>query len=454
MAATAIHAAVTIGRVAVAADAGNPMPAQTSPTDIRVSTLDNGIVTVLEQMPWVHSASLGVWIRAGSACETAETNGVSHLLEHLFFKGTPTRNVREIVETVEKSGGSANAFTGREHTCLYVKMLDTHLFEGLDLLSDILLNSLFCDFEKEKQIVLEEISSVNDNPEELLHDLFMADLWPDHPLGFPIAGARDVVAEIDVDQVRNYHKRQYIAENIVVAAAGNFDCDELLRRIEIAFKNVGNGQVCRNPSMPRPAQGVRRHDREIEQTHISLGAEGISAADDQRYTLAVLSAVLGGTAMSRLFQRVRENEGLAYSVYSFTSALERTGVVGIAAAVAPKNLDRTVEIVLDEIDRMRTEPVSADELSNAREYLKGSIILGLESTFNRMSRIARSHMYRGEIESIETVLERIDSVNAEDILQLANHVFGPGKEILTTLGPPREPIASHILERINPTATV
>jgi predicted Zn-dependent peptidase len=422
---------------AAADDVGRPMPAQAKPTDIRISTLDNGIAVLLEEMPWVHSASLGVWIKVGSSRESVATNGVSHLLEHLFFKGTPTRDARQIVEAVEKSGGSANAFTGRENTCLYVKMLDSHLHEGLDLLADILCNSLFCDFDKELQIVLEEIASVNDSPEELVHDLFMEDMWPDHPLGLPIAGKREGVSKLTIDQVREYYLRQYVADNIVIAAAGNFDSDDLLNRIGGRFAGMNTGTVEKGPAAPKQAAGVWEHTRDIEQTQISFGAAGVSACDDRRYTMAILSTILGGNAMSRLFQRVREAEGLAYSVYSFTSAMELTGTVGVSAAVTPQNVNRTMEIVLEEIDRMRTELVPSDEMHNAREYLKGSIILGLEGTFNRMSRMARGHMYRAEIEDTDIILERIDKVTPKDVQNLATQVFGREKETLTTLGPPK-----------------
>jgi len=416
-------------------------------TTIDCSTLDNGIVVLLEEVPWVHSASFGVWIRAGSSHERAVTNGTSHLLEHLFFKGTRTRDARQIVETVERSGGSANAFTGREHTCLYVKMLDTHLTEGIELLADIVRNSLFRDFEKEKRVVLEEISSINDSPEELVHDLFMKDLWPDHSLGFPIAGTREAVSGLDLDQIREFYSLRYRGGNIVIAAAGNLDVRKVLRQVTRHFGDIGDGDCERSGSEPRPVPGVRAHLREIEQTHICIGTTGVGADDPRRFSVALLSTILGGNAMSRLFQRVREVEGLAYSVYTFINVMERTGTIGISAAVARPNLERATEVILDEIDRVRTEPVPESELHDAKEYLKGSIILGLEGTFNRMSRLARSYLYRGEVESIEHVLDQIDRVETSDVQREACELLDPILQTVTTLGPADEAALRNVVNR-------
>jgi len=421
------------------------MARRVSVTNIKESTLANGTVVLLEEVPWVHSASFGVWVRAGSGHESAATSGISHLLEHLFFKGTESRDARQIVQAVERSGGTANAFAGREHTCLYVKMLDTHLPEGIELLADILRNSLFCDIEKEKQIVLEEIASVNDSPEELVHDLFMTDLWPGHALGFPIAGTRDAVMQLGIEQVRRFYRQRYRAGNIVISAAGNFDAGEVLRQVSEHFGDMDSGRAETDPSLPIASQGTRVHPRNIEQTHISFGSTGVSANDPRRFALALLSTVLGGNAMSRLFQRIREVEGLAYSVYSFLSTMEHTGTVGVSAAVAPPNLTRAVEVIIDEIERIRNEPVPTDELHDAKEYFKGSVILGLEGTFNRMSRLARSYLYRGEVEPIEAILDRIDRVQTTDIQRHARDLFDPQRQMLTVLGPADETALSNML---------
>jgi len=408
--------------------------------NVRSTTLDNGIVVLLEEVPWVHSASFGVWIRAGSSHETGVTNGISHLLEHLFFKGTPSRNARQIVETVERSGGTANAFTGREHTCLYVKMLDTHLPEGIELLADILRNSLFCEIDKEKHIVLEEISSILDDPEEYAHDLFMEDLWPDHPFGFPIAGTREAVSNLGLDQIREFYSQRYRGGNIVISAAGNFDENEVLKLVTKYFGDIEDGHAGVDISAPEPSPGIYVHPRDIEQTHINMGSSGLSATDPRRFSLALLSTILGGNAMSRLFQRVREVEGLAYSVYTFVSTMERTGTVGVSAAVAASNLARATEVILEEIQRVRSGPVPDDELHNAKEYLKGSITLGLEGTFNRMSRLAKSYLYRGKVETIETIIEQIEAVQIDDIQRSAQELLDPARQTVTTLGPADETV--------------
>jgi len=433
-----------------AATAVKPMPQRHIVTNVRSTTLDNGTVVLLEEVPWVHSASFGVWVRAGSSHETAAINGTSHLLEHLFFKGTPSRNARQIVETVERSGGTTNAFTGREHTCIYVKMLDTHLPEGIELLADILSNSLFCDIDKEKDIVLEEISSITDDPEEYVHDLFMKDLWSDHSFGFPVAGTREAVSGLGIEQIREFYRQRYRGGNIVISAAGNFDANEMLNLITRHFADIEDGHTEPDTSIPAASSGVYVHPRDIEQTHIILGSPGLSANDPSRFGLALLSTILGGNAMSRLFQRVREVEGLAYSVYTFVSTMERAGTIGVSAAVAASNLARATEVIVEEIERVRDESVPEDELRNAKEYLKGNITLGLEGTFNRMSRLAKSHLYRGKIETIESIIAQIERVQTAEIQQHARDLLDPARQTVTTLGPADGTVLHNAINRTNP----
>jgi len=427
-----------------------PMSQRQTVTNMRSTTLDNGTVVLLEEVPWVHSASFGVWVRAGSSHETAATNGTSHLLEHLFFKGTASRTARQIVETVERSGGSTNAFTGREHTCLYVKMLDTHLPEGIELLADILRNSLFRDIDKEKDIVLEEISSVNDDPEEYVHDLFMKDLWPDHSFGFPVAGTREAVSGLGIEQIREFYRQRYRGGNIVISAAGNFDANEVLNLVTRHFGDIEDGRTRPDTSIPAASSGVHVHPRDIEQTHIIMGSPGLSANDQRRFSLALLSTILGGNAMSRLFQRVREIEGLAYSIYTFLTTMERAGTIGVSAAVAAPNLARATEVIIEEIERVRNEPVPEDELHDAKEYLKGNITLGLEGTFNRMSRLAKSYLYRGKVETIESIIAQIEHVQTAELHQHARDLLAPARQTVTTLGPADETVLHNDINKTNP----
>jgi len=308
-------------------------------------------------------------------------------------------------------------------------------------------NSLFCDIDKEKHIVLEEISSILDDPEEYAHDLFMKDLWPDHSFGFPIAGTREAVSKLDLDQIRGFYRQRYRGGNIVISAAGNFDENDVLELVTRYFADMEDGQTGVDTSVPEPSPGIYVHPRDIEQTHIIMGSSGLSANDPRRFHLALLSTILGGNAMSRLFQRVREVEGLAYSVYTFVSTMERTGTVGVSAAVAASNLARATEVILEEIERVRNEPVPDDELRDAKEYLKGSITLGLEGTFNRMSRLAKSYLYRGEVETIEAIIEQIEGVQTAELQQHARDLFDPARQTVTTLGPADETVLGNAINR-------
>jgi predicted Zn-dependent peptidase len=397
--------------------------------------LSNKIKIVTERTPYLRSATIGVWIRAGSVNETPQTNGVSHLLEHLFFKGTKTRSARQIMEALEGMGGTANAFTSREYTCIYAKILDEHVDIAVELLADVLLNSTFRDLEKEKAVVAEEIQSYIDSPEEHVLDLLYSVMWHGHPLGFSITGSKRALARLNLRTVKNYYRRWYVPSNVLVAAAGNFDGGRLRRLFEKHFGGL-NGSHDRHPYAPPNTRARKKiFPRRIGQVHICLAVPGLRADDPKRYPFNLLANILGGSSISRLYQRVREDEGLAYQIHTFLSSFETTGLMGIYAALNPKQTQKAVDIIFEEMDSIRRKRIPEDELQKAKEQLKGNLVLSLESTSGRMMRLARSVLVLDRVESLKTVMQRIDNVSADDITELARDIFHNEALNVVALGP-------------------
>ncbi|MBN2309783.1 MAG: insulinase family protein [Candidatus Hydrogenedentes bacterium] len=405
-----------------------------------VRRLANGLTVLLEPLPYLRSVTAGLWIQAGSACERERQGGISHLLEHLFFKGTESRTARQLVEAVERYGGQLNGFTSRDYTCLYAKTLDTHAATGLEILADIALRSRFCDFDKERNVVLEEIASVEDVPEEYAHDLFALRLWPDHALGRPVTGTDESVSAITLDDVRAFYDTWYRAGNMILAVVGSFEPDAVFERIEAEFGPLPAGPAVAPGDAPefqppRFGAGSEAVHRDIAQTHLCLGFPGPTPTEPRRYVYDVLNSALGGGATSRLFDRIRESEGLAYSIYSMISCYRRSGYLGMYAAMAPENLERAAGLAFDEMRRFCDEPMAADELALNREQLKGGLLMSLERTFNRMVRLAKSMMYHGRIVPIEEVVAGIDAVTEAEVQQLACEAFTAEGCALVTLGP-------------------
>jgi len=397
--------------------------------------LSNGIEVITERLPQFRSATLGVWMRVGSVNETRENNGVSHLLEHLFFKGTKTRTARQIMESLEGVGGSANAFTSREYTTLYSRILDTHIDLAAEILADILINSTFPDLEKERAVIAEEIQSYIDTPEEHVLDLLSAVIWRRHSLGFTITGTKRSLARLNLQAVKNYYRTWYVPSNILIAAAGNFNNDALKDLFERHFGGI-EGTDNRRVYDPPNVRAIKKlFFRKIGQVHLSLGLPGVPADDPLRYPLNLLVNILGGSPLSRLYQRVREDEGLAYQVNTFVSSYERTGLVGVYAALSPKHTQKAADIIFDEMTSLKRKKVPDDELRSAKEQLKGNIVLSLESTSGRMHRLARSILSLGRVETLSTVMKHIDAVTADDILRLANDLFRNELLNVVALGP-------------------
>ncbi len=406
-----------------------------TPLDPAVHTLDNGLRVVCEYLPYVHSASIGAWIKTGSANEDPQVAGISHFLEHLLFKGTETRTARELMEAVEGRGGQLNAFTTREYTCLYAKTLDQHAGSAFEILADIINHSTFCDLEKERNVILEEIASNQDVPEDYVHDVLTEFAWPDHPLGRPIAGYGESVSRTGLDEVRAYRDAWYTPENMIVAIVGRFDEAVFLKQVEDAFGALAARPVARNGSAPSYRAGQRIERREIAQDHLLWCFPSVSLNHPDRFAFDLLSSALGGGSTSRLFERIREQEGLAYAVYSFNSLYAAGGMLGFYAAVAPENLQHTLDISAEEMRKLRDDPLAEQELMSNREQLKGGLLLALESTFSRMSRMVRSLMYKDRIVSVSEALEQLERVSAGEIQQVAQRTFAADRSAVAVVGP-------------------
>lgn len=407
-----------------------------SPT---VRTLENGITVAFEHLPYLHSAAVGVWINTGSANEREEEAGISHFLEHLLFKGTESRSARQLMDAIECTGGSMNAFTSRENTCLYVRMLDKHVAKGVEILADIIKHSTFCDLEKERNVVLEEIASSIDVPEEYAHDLLTRRVWPHHAMGRPIAGYAESVSAIGLGHVRAYKEAWYRPGNMYICAAGRFDEEELFRQIEDEFGSIPPGTKGEGAGRSDFGAGVDTVERDIAQNHLVFAFPGPAITDDRRHTYDLLSCVLGGGATSRLFDRIREEAGLAYSIYAFHSGYAHTGMLGVYAAIAPENLRKTIDLSFEELEKLRDEPIGATELNSNAEQLKGGLLIALEGTFNRMARMARSLIYFGRVLTVEEITGAIDAISAQDIQTLAQEIFTRDRCAMAILGPSNGP---------------
>ncbi len=403
-----------------------------------VRKLPNGLTIVSEHLPYLHSTSIGVWIKAGSVNEQPEHAGISHFLEHLFFKGTETRTARELMDAIESKGGQLNAFTTREHTCLFVKTLDRHATTGLEILSDIVKHSTFCDLDKERNVILEEIATSKDSPDEYIHDLLSEHTWPGHALGRPIAGYEETVGRTTLEDVRSYKEARYQPENMYIAIVGKFDEDALHRQIFDAFSELPSSAVSGDDSVPTFNAGVQIEERDIAQNHLACAFPSTSVLDPARYTFDMLSSTLGGGSTSRLFETIREQEGLAYAIYSYNSMFLNAGVLGMYAAIAPENLQRTIDLCFDEMHKLQDSPMPEEELLSNREQLKGGLLLALEGTFNRMARMVRSLMLFERIVPVEEILANVDDVTAQDVQQLAQKVFTKDNCAMAVLGPRTE----------------
>lgn len=405
--------------------------------NVHKTVLSNGIRVVTLHMPYVQSISLGVWVNAGSRDETDEENGLSHFIEHMIFKGTSKRSAFQIAREFDAIGGQTNAFTTMENTCYHARVLNTHTEKVVDILSDIFLNSVFDDqeVEKERSVIFQEIGMLEDSPEEYIHFLSEQTFWGDHPLGRSILGTPENIIRFDAETLKKFFKKFYQPDQIVISAAGNLDHHQLVRLLSPAFETVQCGNGLPKRTVPKSQSKVSIHKKDLEQVHICLETEGISFTDPRRYAFSILHTIFGGNMSSRLFQEIRERRSLAYSVYSFMSSYQDAGLFGAYAAVEPPKTEETIQLILFEINKLIEHGLDPAELTAAKEFTKGNLLLSSESVDNQMLRLAMNEIYFQQYFPIEHTVHAIDSVTEEDVMNLVKNIFIPNKYSLTILGP-------------------
>ncbi|UZD48473.1 M16 family metallopeptidase [Peribacillus frigoritolerans] len=391
---------------------------------IKKYTCQNGVRIVLENIPTVRSAAIGVWIKTGSRNETPELNGVSHFLEHMFFKGTTKRNAREIAESFDSIGGQVNAFTSKEYTCYYAKVMDNHASYALEILADMFFNSTFDgeELKKEKNVVYEEIKMYEDTPDDIVHDLLSKAIYENHPLGYPILGTENTLETFNSDTLKKYVHDMYTPDKVVVSIAGNVD-EKLIKEVESYFGSYQGGEDRLELVKPSFHENRITRKKDTEQAHLCLGYNGLEIGNDKTYSLITLNNILGGSMSSRLFQDVREQRGLAYSVYSYHSSYQDSGMVTVYGGTGTNQLDSLYETIQETLDTLKRDGITEKELRNSKEQLKGSLMLSLESTNSRMSRNGKNELMLGEHRSLDDIIIKIDEVTEETVNELANQIF-------------------------------
>jgi len=401
------------------------------------TTLESGVRIITERMPHVRSASLGIWADVGSASEQSGQRGISHLVEHMLFKGTQRRSARAIAEEMDGVGGNLNAFTDKEATCYYAKVIDHHVPLAADVLTDMFLHSTFdpAELSKEQKVVLEEIKMYDDSPDEMIHDLFIQTMWSGSSLGAPTIGFNDTVSAITREDLQEHMRLRYAPNSVVVAAAGNIEHAAIVELFSEHLQGFTGSCALPQPERPRTTPSTHFRHKDSEQAYLVLGTAGLSVQDDRRYVLSVLDTILGGGMSSRLFQEIREKRGLVYTVYSFQAAYRGAGLFAVYAGTSPKNVKECVEVVRDQFALLRDHPVSAAELRLAKEHIKGGLTLSLESTSSRMIRLGRSEFSLGRQLTTEEIEAEIDAVTVEQIQQLARELLAEDQTGLCVLGP-------------------
>jgi predicted Zn-dependent peptidase len=409
----------------------------TTERNLRRTVLPNGLIVLTERMEHLRSVAMGVWIKSGSRCEPAETNGISHFVEHMLFKGTRSRSAQMIAREMDSIGGNLDAFTGKETICFNVKSLADHVPIALDVLSDLVLNPIFAapDIERERGVILEEIKIDEDNPDVLVHELFTQSFWKGHPLGWPILGTTKTVRRLDQHKLFEYHNDRFHGGNIVFSAAGNLDHDLFTAAVAAKFSGLTGGETLHELSAPDASAGiVLRNKRSLEQVQICMGVPAPPITDENRYATLILNTVLGGGMSSRLFQTIREERGMAYSVYSDLSPYRDTGTLCVYAGTSAGKALEVVDLVLSEFRKMKDELLPAEELKRVKDQVRGNILLGLESSNARMANLARQEMYFKQFYSVDEVIARIDDVKAEEVQAMAQRLFDPERIAVTLLG--------------------
>jgi predicted Zn-dependent peptidase len=395
-----------------------------------------GVTLLTEYIPYVHSVSLGIWVKSGSIHDGEKTRGIAHFLEHMLFKGTEKRNAFEIAKAIDDVGGVLNAYTSKEYSNFYVKVLKEDLPLSVDIISDIFLNPIFPkdEMNREKGVVIQEIKMVEDTPDDYIHELLFAIMWGDHPLGHSILGELDAINSIDRKSLIKYRETYHTKENIIVAAVGNFEEKEIKELLSTSLNGIPEGR----PGKIEPPKFIPKtyiKERDTEQVHISIAFPSLPYTHPKRYAQYILNTTIGGGMSSRLFQEVREKRGLAYAVYSFIASFENAGTLGFYAGTERKSVNELIEVSIAEMKKLTQIPLSEDELNSAKGQIKGNLILSMESSAARLSRMAKNEMYFARQITADEIIEKIDSVTAEEILEVAEEIIDLNKICAVLLGP-------------------
>jgi predicted Zn-dependent peptidase len=405
--------------------------------NIRREVLSNGLTVLTEEMPHIRSVATGIWIKTGSRHENSEWNGISHFVEHMVFKGTANRNAEQIAREVDSVGGNMDAFTAKECICFDIKVLDEHLPTALDILSDLVLNPTFAsdEIKRERGVIIEEIKMDEDNPDYLVHEIFTQNFWKDHPLGKPILGTKETVKRFEQPTLLDYYQRFFIPNNMIISVAGNVKHERFVELVREKFSRLKTGANGFKQDAPKIQARINmRNKKALEQVQLCMGVPSLPIGHQDRFASYILNTLLGGGMSSRLFQSVREKQGLAYAIYSELNPYRDTGCMAIYAGTSRENAPKVVRSVVQEFRTLKTEPVSDEEIRRAKDQLKGSLMLSLESSTARMSNLARQEMYFDRFYSMDEIIERIEGVTKEDLIQLAQQYFQTGSIAVTVLG--------------------
>jgi predicted Zn-dependent peptidase len=418
-----------------------------------LTELDSGERVISERLDHVRSAAVGYWIGAGSRDEQSAESGVTHFIEHLLFKGTDRYSAVEIAEIFDGLGGELNAATSREHTLVYARVPDHHLETAVDVMSDMVFAPAFAELDAEREVVLEEIAMYDDAPQELVHDLIADAVFADHPLGRPVIGTSEVISSIPRESIARYHDEMYVPANIVVAAAGNIEHEQIVDLVSRALERRpaagGSHANVRAPLVQASSPRLRFQRKDTEQYHVCLAAPGISRSDRRRFAASLLDAILGGSASSRLFQEIREKRGMAYAVYSFVSQYTDTGQIGVYLGTREDNLAEALKITAEQIGDIAAGNLPSRELERAKENLKGRILLSMESTSARMNRLGKSLITDAELMSLDRIVTEIDGVEAESVSELAGALLATDRLSAACIGPNEEHFLA-ALEQVTP----
>ena len=392
----------------------------------KCQTLENGLTIIGEEIPYLKSISLGIWVKAGSIIETKENSGVSHFIEHMLFKGTKNRSSKELAREIDNLGGILNAFTSKECTCFYVKLLDEHIDIGIDVLSDMIINSCFDkkDIEKEKSVILEELKMYEDSPDDLSYDLLLENIYKDHSLGMNILGDRNTLKNFKRENILDYYNKYYVPNNSVISICGNFNFEEIVEKIKDKFKTWEAKEASINTTEPKFNPCIIKKNKDIKQVNLAINLKAIPMINDREvYALSVVNNVFGGSISSRLFQKIREEKGLVYSIYSSQTLYQECGELGIFASTSNENVEEVYKLILDEIDLIRNEYISLQEIHESKEQLKGSYMLDRESTSSRMMSNGKNLLMRNKVDDEQDIIDYINNVEYQDVVEIIEKVF-------------------------------